>query len=372
MGGPHIATRTPAMDAGPIYEMLGKMTRGQLANKGVQCEPEFRENQLRSFDLAGLCDFIENGNDSHAPPTNIIVCAGAGISVSAGIPDFRTAGTGLYDNLQKYDLPDPQAIFSIDYFKEQPRAFYQLAKEMWAEGVAAGVYKPTPTHMFIRLLHEKGKLLRCFTQNIDSLESIAGVPKGLVVAAHGNFDAATCIDTGEKVSVEEMMQAVTAGEDGPEGWAAMRDRHGGLCKPDIVFFGEALPEHFWSYMESDFPKCDLLLVLGTSLAVAPFSGLVNRPRDNVPRALINREAVGMRDAGVPDTIDKVTLDIGRPLEIGAGFRFDNEQLNYRDVGLLGDCDSQCLEIAERLGWREELDALVVSVAGGAPANQTQD
>ena len=53
-------------------------------------------------------------------------------------------------------------------------------------------------------------------------------------------------------------------------------------------------------------------------------------------------------------------------------RFDNEQLNYRDVGLLGDCDSQCLEIAERLGWKEELDALVASVAGGAPANQTQD
>merc|ERR1712159_565203 len=199
------------------------------------------EKVLDSFDLAGVAKYISDGKAKH-----IIVMCGAGISVSAGIPDFRTPGTGLYDNLQKYDLPDPQAIFSLDYFQERPGAFYQLAKEMWAEGVASGVYKPTPTHCFIRLLHEKGKLLRCFTQNIDSLESVAGVPKELVVAAHGNFDSASCIETGDKVPVSEMMEAVVQGEDGPEGWAALREKHGGLCKPDIVFFGEALPDRFWT------------------------------------------------------------------------------------------------------------------------------
>ena len=52
---------------------------------------------------------------------------GAGISVSAGIPDFRSPGTGLYDNLKEYDLPYPEAIFDIDYFKKKPEAFYKLA-----------------------------------------------------------------------------------------------------------------------------------------------------------------------------------------------------------------------------------------------------
>ena len=85
---------------------------------------------------------------------------GAGISVSAGIPDFRTPGTGLYDNLQKYDLPHPTAVFELDYFRENPSPFYLLAKELYP-----GQYPPTPTHHFIHLLHKKGILLRCFSQN---------------------------------------------------------------------------------------------------------------------------------------------------------------------------------------------------------------
>jgi NAD-dependent SIR2 family protein deacetylase len=92
----------------------------------------------------------------------------AGISVSAGIPDFRSPGTGLYDNLAKYNLPEPTAVFDINYFRENPAPFYQLAKELFP-----GQYKPTPTHLFIRLLHDKGLLRRCFTQNIDSLEVCA-------------------------------------------------------------------------------------------------------------------------------------------------------------------------------------------------------
>ena len=128
----------------------------------------------------------------------------------------RTPGTGLYDNLQKYDLPNPQAIFDIDYFQEQPEAFYRLCKELWP-----GTYNPTPAHCFIRLLHEKGLLLRCFTQNIDSLETTSGLDREMCVAAHGNFDSATCIATDEKVPIEEVREAIMEGEIG---WKALSER----------------------------------------------------------------------------------------------------------------------------------------------------
>lgn len=69
---------------------------------------------------------------------------GAGISVAAGIPDFRTPGTGLYSQLQKYDLPFPEAIFELNFFKKNPKPFYTLAKEFLASGMA-----PTICHHFI-------------------------------------------------------------------------------------------------------------------------------------------------------------------------------------------------------------------------------
>ena len=105
----------------------------------------------------------------------------------AGIPDFRSPGTGLYDNLQKYNLPSPQSIFDIDYFRQNPAPFYMLSKELFP-----GTFCPTPAHYFLCLLHAKGLLRRVFTQNIDSLEHIAGLPTEMVVAAHGNFDSAHC------------------------------------------------------------------------------------------------------------------------------------------------------------------------------------
>jgi len=78
---------------------------------------------------------------------------------AAGIPDFRSPGSGLYHNLEKYNLPHPQAIFDIDYFRDNPKPFFVLAKELYPNFI-----KPTPCHYFIRLLHEKGLLLRHFTQ----------------------------------------------------------------------------------------------------------------------------------------------------------------------------------------------------------------
>ncbi|GCB81938.1 hypothetical protein scyTo_0023318, partial [Scyliorhinus torazame] len=108
-------------------------------------------------DIAGL---IRNRECSR-----IVVMSGAGISTPSGIPDFRSPGSGLYDNLQQYDIPYPEAIFEINYFFHNPKPFFALAKQLYP-----GNCKPNFTHYFVRLLHQKELLLRMYTQNIDGLE----------------------------------------------------------------------------------------------------------------------------------------------------------------------------------------------------------
>ncbi|XP_063784516.1 NAD-dependent protein deacetylase sirtuin-3-like isoform X2 [Pseudophryne corroboree] len=210
----------------------------------------------------------------------IIVMAGAGISTQSGIPDFRTPGSGLYDNMQRYNVPYPEAIFDIDYFTHNPKPFFALAKELYP-----GKYKPNVVHYFVRLLHDKGLLLRCYTQNIDGLERTAGIPPKKLVEAHGTFSSASCHLCYTPFPTAEARDCI------------MNDKSPrcklcyGVVKPDIVFFGEDLPKEFARFSK-DFPKADLLIVMGTSLEIEPFANIVNSVRPNVPRLLMNRDAVG--------------------------------------------------------------------------------
>lgn len=118
---------------------------------------------------------------------NIIVLTGAGISVSCGIPDFRSRD-GIYARLAVDfpDLPDPQSMFDISYFKKDPRPFFKFAKEIYP-----GQFEPSLGHMFIKELENHGKLLRNFTQNIDTIELTAGIER--VIQCHGSFASASCM-----------------------------------------------------------------------------------------------------------------------------------------------------------------------------------
>ena len=236
----------------------------------------------------------------------------------------------------------PRQIFELGYFQDNPAPFYTLCKELFP-----GQYAPTPTHYFLKLLHDKGRLLRVFSQNIDSLESTAGLEPDMIVAAHGNFDSAHCVQTGASIPIDELRDAVMAGETG---WRAMNEKHGGLVKPDIVFFGESLPARFFALAQQDFPRCDMLVVIGTSLKVAPFCTLIDAVGKHVPRLLLNREAVSVVDE---DEYMRSQTQ-GWPTN---GFIF-HRLGGYRDVFHAGNCDDSVRALADALGWRQDLEALV--------------
>lgn len=253
---------------------------------------------------------------------NIIIMAGAGISTPSGIPDFRTPGTGLYDNLQQYKIPEPTAIFDLDFFWYDPRPFFCLAKSLYP-----GNYQPNYVHYFVKLLHDKGLLLRMYTQNIDGLERLAEVPAGKLVEAHGTFSTASCIRCQKSYDGEQIKQTIMDG-DIPRCSSA---RCTGVVKPDIVFFGEDLPKKFYSYIV-DFPKCDLLLIMGTSLEVEPFAGIASAVDRSTPRLLVNREIVG---------------PFSRRWE-----RRSN------DVVERGDVVERVRKLVGLLGWSEAMDAIM--------------
>ncbi|XP_063800747.1 NAD-dependent protein deacetylase sirtuin-3-like isoform X2 [Pseudophryne corroboree] len=132
--------------------------------------------------LATVADGIKEGLYRR-----ILVMVGAGISTDSGIPDFRSPSSGLYSKLQEYSLPYPEAIFDLSYFLREPHAFLQLCQEL-----LPGRHHPNPAHYFLRLLNDKRVLLRVYTQNIDGLERVAGIPVEKLVEAHGSFSSSTC------------------------------------------------------------------------------------------------------------------------------------------------------------------------------------
>ncbi|CAL8263742.1 unnamed protein product [Merluccius merluccius] len=252
---------------------------------------------------------------------NIVVVAGAGISTASGIPDFRTPGTGLYANLERYNLPYPEAVFNIDYFSDHPQAFFSLAKELYP-----GSHRPNYIHYFIRMLHHKGLLLRVFTQNIDGLERMCGIPDDKLVEAHGNFATASCHLCYTPYPADNAKVAIMSGNVPTCSFCS------GAVKPDVVFFGEDLPQKYFLHSK-DFPKADLLIIMGTSLQIEPFASLVNTVRSSVPRLLLNRHAVGP---------------------------FEKTPLRRADHVELGDLVDSVQRFAQILGWSTEIEHLMRS------------
>lgn len=255
----------------------------------------------------------------------VIFMVGAGISTGAGIPDFRSPKTGLYHNLQSLDLPYAEAVFDISFFKSNPKPFYTLAKELYP-----GQYVPTKFHFFMKLLQEKKLLHRVYTQNIDTLERVAGVEADYIVEAHGSFAENHCIKCHKEFSGDDFKKDVFDKKI-PRCKSCK-----GLVKPDIVFFGEGLPERFFNQWEEDLEDLEsakdgefLTITAGTSLTVYPFASLPSEVPKNQKRVLVNKERVG-----------------------------DFKSKRENDVVFLDDSDEFVESLCDLLGWRKELDSLI--------------
>ena len=274
----------------------------------------------RLKDVCTLTDVVKKLRSAR----NIIVLTGAGVSVSCGIPDFRSRD-GIYSRLScEYpNLPDPQAMFDIKFFYQDPRPFFKFAREIFP-----GQFQPSPSHRFIRQLEKSGMLLRNYTQNIDTLERVAGITK--LIECHGSFATASCTRCKFKVDgalIKDDIQqqripicfrcnpipsttsdttntSITTATTTATVTAATEKEtlqnlvSAGIFKPDIVFFGEGLPDDFHDSIEADREKCDLLIVIGSSLKVKPVAMIPNWIPSTVPQILINREPLPHMDFDV--------------------------------------------------------------------------
>lgn len=182
------------------------------------------------------------------------------------------------------------------------------------------------------MLASKGKLKRVYTQNIDGLEVLANLNPNKIVECHGHFRSASCIDCHTTVKdMNSIITQITQHAEPPICQACKK----GYVKPDIVFFGESLPNRFHTLLKPDLEEADLLLILGTSLQVAPVSmipDMVNKY--TCKRALLNRELVG-------------NLDI-------KGHKRKHNPKIQPDIFHKGDCDDSIIILCQLLGWYDEL------------------
>ena len=199
---------------------------------------------------------------------NIVFFGGAGVSTESGIPDFRSKD-GLYN--QKYKYP-PEEILSHSFFMENTEEFFKFYKEK----LNSLKYEPNIAHLKLAELEKKGKLKAVITQNIDGLHQKAGSQN--VLELHGSVLRNYCMKCGKFYNAE----FVFTSKEVP------RCSCGGVIKPDVVLYEEALNDEILNKSISAIRNADLMIVAGTSLTVYPASGLINFYNGS-KLVLINRE-----------------------------------------------------------------------------------
>lgn len=200
----------------------------------------------------------------------IVFFGGAGVSTESGIPDFRSTG-GLYHQEWKYP---PETILSHTFYKSNPEEFFRFyrAKMLCPDA------KPNAAHRKLAEWEQQGKLLAVVTQNIDGLHQAAG--SRTVYELHGSVLRNHCEKCGKFYGLDHILNTT----------GVPRCGCGGIIKPDVVLYEEALDDKVVDGAVNAIAQADLLIVGGTSLNVWPAAGLINYFRGD-RLVLINKSAV---------------------------------------------------------------------------------
>jgi NAD-dependent deacetylase len=202
-----------------------------------------------------------------------LVLTGAGVSVPSGIPDFRSPGTGIWEKV------NPMEVAHIDAFRRQPDRFWHFYAERFASLVDK---QPNEAHEAIAELERRGVIRGVVTQNVDRLHRRAGSRN--VVEVHGSIDWSVCPACGGRTKLERVLEMLAEHSGAPECPACIAP-----LKPDVVLFGEMLPEDAISEAYALAAEADLIVCVGSSLEVFPVASLPGVTRDGGGRiALITQ------------------------------------------------------------------------------------
>jgi len=206
----------------------------------------------------------------------VVVFTGAGVSTESGIPDFRSPG-GIWT---RFDPDD----FTLEKFLSSP----STRRKQWRVLLEGGLFadaSPNAAHYAVVELERMGKLACVITQNVDNLHQKAGSDPARVFELHGNMNRLRCLDCGVDYELAAILDRAAPTEDVP-----VCGQCGGILKPDVVFFGEALPEQTLRMANYHAAHCDLLIVIGSSLVVYPAAYIPLYAKESGARLVIlNRD-----------------------------------------------------------------------------------
>jgi NAD-dependent deacetylase len=213
---------------------------------------------------------IEFAADLIRQSKHAVVLTGAGVSTPSGIPDFRSSGTGLWSR------DEPLEVASLSTFRTKPDQFFDwfrpLARQMFEA-------RPNAAHTALARLEEQGYVKSIITQNIDTLHQRSGTRT--VIEMHGTMQTLTCTQCYHQVQAEAYIAKFVETGDKPRCPKCAQ-----VLKPDVILFGEQLPQAAWFTAQRQARSCDLMIVAGSSLEVLPVAGLPMQALDRGAHLII--------------------------------------------------------------------------------------
>ncbi len=195
---------------------------------------------------------------------NAVILTGAGFSTPSGVPDFRSAGTGLWTRYL------PMEVASLSTFRYNPELFFAWLRPLASHMLGA---QPNAAHLAIARLEQAGYIKTIITQNIDALHQRAGSKN--ILEVHGTLNTLTCIGCYKQYLSEGLIEPYLN-----EGTIPLCPKCHHILKPDVILFEEQLPVRTWMKAQEACNKADAILVAGTSLEVMPSAGLPMRAVEN--------------------------------------------------------------------------------------------